>query len=122
MNFFLGRFSTLSTGFCRLFFFSCYGDHRDLHSFPTRRSSDLCGDHVARASGVLVRVAASFEEQSRPAALARYPALGDPPTVVSIAPGSAAEAAGLARNDVITTVNGEPIATTGKPLEAYAAL
>src|SRR5690349_23677374 len=24
-----------------LFFFSCYGDHRALHSFPTRRSSDL---------------------------------------------------------------------------------
>src|SRR5437763_12517623 len=24
-----------------LFFFPCYGDHRDLHSFPTRRSSDL---------------------------------------------------------------------------------
>src|SRR5690348_15158530 len=24
-----------------LFFFSCYGDLRDLHSFPTRRSSDL---------------------------------------------------------------------------------
>src|SRR5438874_9708402 len=23
------------------FFFSCYGDHRYLHSFPTRRSSDL---------------------------------------------------------------------------------
>src|SRR5438093_13400814 len=23
------------------FFFSYYGDHRDLHSFPTRRSSDL---------------------------------------------------------------------------------
>src|SRR6266496_4710060 len=23
------------------FSFSCYGDHRDLHSFPTRRSSDL---------------------------------------------------------------------------------
>src|SRR5436309_8772254 len=23
------------------FFVSCYGDHRDLHSFPTRRSSDL---------------------------------------------------------------------------------
>src|SRR5437879_13849554 len=23
------------------FFFSLYGDHRDLHSFPTRRSSDL---------------------------------------------------------------------------------
>src|SRR6266516_1281909 len=26
-----------------LFFFYCYGDHRDLHSFPTRRSSDLRG-------------------------------------------------------------------------------
>src|SRR5207248_9670598 len=24
-----------------LFFFYCYSDHRDLHSFPTRRSSDL---------------------------------------------------------------------------------
>src|SRR5437868_11391302 len=23
------------------FFFSCYDHHRDLHSFPTRRSSDL---------------------------------------------------------------------------------
>src|SRR5205807_9862372 len=23
------------------FYFSCYGVHRDLHSFPTRRSSDL---------------------------------------------------------------------------------
>src|SRR5207248_10300798 len=25
----------------RLFFLSCCGDHRALHSFPTRRSSDL---------------------------------------------------------------------------------
>src|SRR5438309_9118344 len=25
----------------RFSFFSCYGDHRELHSFPTRRSSDL---------------------------------------------------------------------------------
>src|SRR5438309_9286793 len=33
-----------------LFFFSWSGDHRDLHSFPTRRSSDLsCGaDRAAR--------------------------------------------------------------------------
>src|SRR5438067_8948921 len=30
-----------------IFFFYCYGDHRDLHSFPTRRSSDL------RPKGVL---------------------------------------------------------------------
>ena len=26
---------------CVSFFFDRYGDHRDLHSFPTRRSSDL---------------------------------------------------------------------------------
>src|SRR5947207_14364203 len=25
-----------------MFFFKCSGDHQDLHSFPTRRSSDLC--------------------------------------------------------------------------------
>src|SRR5436305_11251870 len=25
----------------KFFFIDCYGDHRDLHSFPTRRSSDL---------------------------------------------------------------------------------
>src|SRR5690606_41162128 len=29
------------TPLCLSFFLSCYGDHRDLHSFPTRRSSDL---------------------------------------------------------------------------------
>src|SRR5690554_7768700 len=27
--------------FVCVFFFEWYGDHRDLHSFPTRRSSDL---------------------------------------------------------------------------------
>src|SRR3712207_8551887 len=34
-----------------LFFFKSYGAHRDLHSFPTRRSSDLGSDpeKVARA-------------------------------------------------------------------------
>src|SRR5699024_12410885 len=33
----------LAALFCLLYasFFYCYGDHRDLHSFPTRRSSDL---------------------------------------------------------------------------------
>src|SRR5690606_41853634 len=33
--------SCVSTLIFILFFFSLYGDHRDLHSFPTRRSSDL---------------------------------------------------------------------------------
>src|SRR5947208_13564580 len=40
----LGQYSEfkVSCSFsCRFFFFYCFGDHRDLHSFPTRRSSDL---------------------------------------------------------------------------------
>src|SRR5690606_41368346 len=32
---------SLYVSFCLLFCFQCFGDHRDLHSFPTRRSSDL---------------------------------------------------------------------------------
>src|SRR5690606_41436024 len=32
---------TLSCTYSLFFFFEGYGDHRDLHSFPTRRSSDL---------------------------------------------------------------------------------
>src|SRR5205814_10249314 len=34
-----------------LFYFSVYGDHRDLHSFPTRRSSDLRFCHARRRTG-----------------------------------------------------------------------
>src|SRR5690606_42106459 len=30
------------------FYFYSYGDHRDLHSFPTRRSSDLKTLHIAQ--------------------------------------------------------------------------
>src|SRR5438552_13737777 len=30
-----------------LIFFECSGEHRDLHSFPTRRSSDLCSRSCA---------------------------------------------------------------------------
>src|SRR5687767_15833879 len=33
------------------FFFKCYGDHRDLHSFPTRRSSDLAGGIASALAG-----------------------------------------------------------------------
>src|SRR5438874_6365048 len=32
---------------CCCFFLQCYGDHRDLHSFPTRRSSDLSRKYFA---------------------------------------------------------------------------
>src|SRR5438067_7471853 len=40
-----------------MFFFYCYDDHRDLHSFPTRRSSDLYRllyDHAPGWDGVRV--------------------------------------------------------------------
>src|SRR5437016_9683891 len=33
------------------FFFECYGAHRDLHSFPTRRSSDLLDRRERDAEG-----------------------------------------------------------------------
>src|SRR5438309_9792361 len=34
-------FIRLALVYSVFFFFEWYGDHRDLHSFPTRRSSDL---------------------------------------------------------------------------------
>src|SRR5207249_11074844 len=37
------RIVTASHRLTSFFFFHCYGPHQDLHSFPTRRSSDLCG-------------------------------------------------------------------------------
>src|SRR5699024_9807996 len=40
------------------FFFSSYGHHRDLHSFPTRRSSDLWGYFAA--PGAMRRLAPPF--------------------------------------------------------------
>src|SRR5437870_12389639 len=37
----LNLYSTIIDLISLFFFFQCYGDHQDLHSFPTRRSSDL---------------------------------------------------------------------------------
>src|SRR5207253_11140575 len=36
-------YSVLACVLCLFFFLLCSGDHLDLHSFPTRRSSDLAG-------------------------------------------------------------------------------
>src|SRR5207245_11353633 len=38
-------YARLSTSFCHSFCYS-YGVHRDLHSFPTRRSSDLATGEI----------------------------------------------------------------------------
>src|SRR5689334_25342712 len=48
MSFTLSPFSSVIP-FSYFFFLYCYGDHRDLHSFPTRRSSDLEGRRQVRA-------------------------------------------------------------------------
>src|SRR5687768_18257947 len=47
-----------------IFFFKAYSDHRDLHSFPTRRSSDLSvgasrGSTGSRTSGFCCGVSVS---------------------------------------------------------------
>src|SRR5690606_41560779 len=39
------------------FFFSCSAHHRALHSFPTRRSSDLCGQSLQRPQGDVGQIA-----------------------------------------------------------------
>src|SRR5699024_12416144 len=44
----LSSFAPVTLSVSLLFFFSCAGDPRDLHSFPTRRSSDL---GAARGAG-----------------------------------------------------------------------
>src|SRR5438094_4565116 len=48
------------------FFFQSYGPHRDLHSFPTRRSSDLAGTggnfHLVQADGNLPRLIGPVRE------------------------------------------------------------
>src|SRR5207249_8776026 len=70
-----------------LFFFSCHGAHRDLHSFPTRRSSDLCdtsrrhrrgslGTTGRRCSASLVAllVLAQPDSALKPATISAWPA------------------------------------------------
>src|SRR5205814_6893647 len=41
------------------FYFSSYGDHRDLHSFPTRRSSDLKTNRSCRLAKLAIHSSSS---------------------------------------------------------------
>src|SRR5690348_18313006 len=43
-----------------IFFFKSYSDHRDLHSFPTRRSSDLS---TARVASIMENTNLSKQQQ-----------------------------------------------------------
>src|SRR5205823_13749309 len=49
----------------RIFFFSRYGHHRDLHSFPTRRSSDLRNSPASRRRRNSSRVRKWYAAPSR---------------------------------------------------------
>src|SRR5438093_6368265 len=50
-----------------LIFLSQYGDNRDLHSFPTRRSSDLAGGHHEKMDGTGYPRGLRREQMSVPA-------------------------------------------------------
>src|SRR5438309_5326003 len=61
------------------FFFYCYGDHPDLHSFPTRRSSDLTAVPVTplMASKRLVCLSCAARARSNPCSSGWSETLGD---------------------------------------------
>src|SRR5205814_9495947 len=54
------------------FFFQCSAAHRDLHSFPTRRSSDLASDAAGgrRLLGQILKAAGTLREGQIQSALA----------------------------------------------------
>ena len=85
-------------------------------------AAELCGPHVTGSAGIFVATIKSFGEKLRPAALARYPALGEVPTIVYVAAGSGAEAAGLQTNDIITAVDGQAIPPSAKSSAFYTKL
>src|SRR5438067_8791484 len=51
------------------FFFYYYGDHRDLHSFPTRRSSDLALARGRTPIGLVTKGPMVVRDRERPSAL-----------------------------------------------------
>src|SRR6266511_1042505 len=74
---------TFLSSFILFFFFSCYADHRDLHSFPTRRSSDLLfRDQVPEAREVGLEVA-SRQGVERPCEAERIVTDGEPDATVA---------------------------------------
>src|SRR5690606_41728294 len=50
---------------CSFFFFESYRDHRDLHSFPTRRSSDLTSSRISTPTITGRRCSRSSTPRSR---------------------------------------------------------
>src|SRR5262245_64733884 len=52
---------------CYLIFCDCYADHRDLHSFPTRRSSDLTPYRWGETGRIPCRAARRRRDTQAPA-------------------------------------------------------
>jgi beta-barrel assembly-enhancing protease len=82
-------------------------------------AADFCGTHIGRAGGFIATSIGSVPERYRPAAHQRYPGLGDPPMVIYVVPGSAAEAAGLKEGDVITELDGEHVSSDYKVMANF---
>ncbi len=83
-------------------------------------AADFCGTHVGRSTGFIATSIGAVPERYRPAAHQRYPGLGDAPMVIYVVPGSAADAAGLARGDVLVTLDGAPVASDYKVMQNFA--
>src|SRR5688572_33159238 len=60
----------ISLSYTFSFFLSCHDDHRDLHSFPTRRSSDLFFLFVIAESGSTTGLFSAMTKPLRPSPLA----------------------------------------------------
>src|SRR5690348_18216420 len=57
-----------SSSYPSAFFSQCCADHRDLHSFPTRRSSDLAARDAEDDVGAVTVVGDGLRELERPVA------------------------------------------------------
>lgn len=85
-------------------------------------NADLCPVNRARA-GWTLHSASQYGAELRPLAEARFGLAGDLPGVLAAPPGSPAAEAGLARGDLILSVNGQPL-LEGRPRleESYDGL
>jgi len=72
---------------------------------------DLCGDHVAASFGFTLVSLKSYKNAMQRAAVKNVIHAHDAPTVFLIGPGGPADVAGLARGDVVVSIDGQPAET-----------
>ncbi len=78
---------------------------------------ELCGDLLSYGLGMNFAAAGDFPKDYRPA-LASVVGVGDRVTVYQVAPGSPARAAGIQPGDVLSSVEGRPVASKKEALAA----